>query len=142
MEREEELEIGPENLETVRKAYKSVFGRDGDLRYDEHYPDVVEIDGIVAIAFGRAKVEKETPSGKVAHNDKRWFVEGIKWYPATRWEPEDVDYFEVSDHERLEDAVSSAFGFITQRATDDFFDNLAYEWEAKMREQEKEEVWT
>lgn len=136
----EDLKFQPDEIDLLKRAFKTAFGREGEFRYEEHYPDVVEIDGIVAISVGRAKVERESITGKTVHKEKRWFVEGMKWYPATRWEPEDVDMYPISDHENLGQAVNAAFTAALHHHIDAFFEGLYYEQLAK--EMKEEQVWT
>jgi hypothetical protein len=136
-ERTEELQISAENIAHMQKAYKNAFGREGEFQYEEKLPDVVEIDGLVAIAFGLLKQDSPPWSKKRPCEVKRWFVEAIKWSPATRHEPADVDYAPVSDHDKLQDAIIAAFGVIVQTGVDNYFENLYWEQQAKDWEEDQ-----
>lgn len=127
----EELEITREQIEDMRKAYKNTFQRDGEFRFDKHYIDVVEIDGLVALTSGKAPVEKESITGKHTVEEVFWFVEAIRRYPPTWHEPEAVDYIPVSHHTSLCDAIISAFGIIVQNEVNAHFEAKAMDEYAK-----------
>lgn len=127
----EEVEITKEQIEDMKAAYKNAFGRDGEFRFEEHYIDVVEIDGLAALTRGKAPVEKESITGTYTIEQEFWFVEGVQTYPATRWEPEDVDYVPISEHTSLCDALISAFNVVVGHAVNAHFEAKAMEEYAK-----------
>jgi len=146
----EETVITPEELEVIKRVYQEVFQRDpgpnrnpkyisdpDNIHYDPNYPDVVEIEGLVAVFSGYTNVTRESITGSHTFQERCWFVEGMKYYPATHWEPEDIDYYPISEHESLESAISSAFKVIIQEGVKCSFDNIAGEKQAKEWKEEK-----
>jgi hypothetical protein len=135
----EEVEITKEQIEQIERAFRVAFGCEPRLRYEEQYIDVVEIDGLVALTVGKGPVEHESITGKHVREEERWFVEGIKYYPATRHEPEDVDYFPIAEHPSLCEALIAAFSAVVRHQVEAYFEceamaEMAKEWEAEKAE--------
>jgi len=124
----EEVVFSQEDIDLVKEAYQNALGRAADaraVRADSHYPDIIEIEETVAIVKARAKVSRDSIAGVVVREENLSVLQGIKYYPQTRWEPEDIDYYDLSTHETFEAALEAAFAEVVKNNLRNLFEAKA-----------------
>lgn len=94
-------------LEELKSLINDIFKISVEIE-ERKYPDIEENQESYYIKDFGLEILGEFDVINTLFKTKQWFVLGEKHYPTTRWEPEDVDVYEISNHKHYYQAVESA----------------------------------
>lgn len=116
-------------LEELKSLINDIFKINVEIE-ERKYPDIEENQESYYIKDFGLEILGEFDTTNTPFKKEHWFVYGEKYYPATRWEPEDVDVFEISNHKYYYQAVESTmFEIMKQLISQRAESKMEMEWE-------------
>lgn len=67
--------------------------------------------------------------------NKTWMIQGTKYYPATRWEPEEIDLFDIKEVDSVVIAIREILYMLEKRKVDMILESSGMEEFAKEQEE-------